>query len=126
MAIIARIACDKGATPSRPDAPMCPYIDVPTETVQGLGGDIIDALTAAGWSAGPDGYHCPRHNPAVTGLPIVLSEDYIEPVPGIRIRLNTAARADAELLLDKARYDVDNPGAGAVWRAKHVSEEWTT
>lgn len=122
MAIITRIACDKSHFGSQS---ACPFLDITDATPEGLPAAIATALTEARWITNGDAYHCPRHNPAHAGVPIVLGEDYIEPVLGIRLRIQEGERVRAELLLDKDRYDIDHNGSGA-WRAKHVSEDWPT
>jgi hypothetical protein len=120
---ITRVACDA----NRPgmDMPPCAYLDVLADRPEDIPAAFTKTLAEAGWSTSDDGYHCPRHNPEFTGVPLHLSADYIEPLPGIRIRLTSQGRAQAELLLDKTRYDTDQAADG-IWRAKHVSEDWPT
>lgn len=129
MTVIVRITCEKDTSRlTTPDGPPCPYADLDIDIGYALDLQIYDQLKPQGWSFNGEQQFCPRHNPDLTGLPIALGQEYIEPVPGVRIRLGRyeGERVRAELLLDKNHYDVDNPGSGTVWRAKHVSEEWTT
>lgn len=124
---ITRVTCDA----SRPgmDIPPCPYLDVVADGPEGLPAAFHATLAEAAWIEDAGLHYCPRHNPDLAGMPVVLSDKYIEPLPGVRIRATGAyggERIKAEILFDKARYDVDNPGAGAIWRAKHVSEDWPT
>jgi len=103
----------------------CGYIDI--EVPPDLIVDIPAAFKQADWTHDENGYHCPRHNPALTGLPIVLTDDYIEPVPGVRIRVTGAyggERIKAEILLDPTRYRVVRDGG--LWEVEHASENRPT
>lgn len=117
MAIITRIACDGSRFGSMI---ACPFLDITASSPEYIPDEITVALAAARWSVHGDAYYCPRHNPDTTGLRIVLGHDYIEPVPGIRIRLSDDVRIEAELLLDPKRYRVTRDGG--LWEATHVSD----
>jgi hypothetical protein len=120
---ITRVTCDA----SRPgtDIPPCAYLDVLADKPEDIPTAFTATLTEAGWSTSDDGYYCRRHNPTLTGLPIVLGDDYIEPVPGLRIRLTEPEmRIRAELLLDPTRYRVTRDGG--LWEATHANEHQPT
>lgn len=127
--ILVRITCEKdtsrGAVPS---GPPCPYADINIDTGRALDLQIYHQLKPHGWGFNGEQQFCPRHNPELTGLPIRLSGDYIEPLPGVRIRIDPAdadgREVRAELLLDPKRYRVIRDGA--LWDVEHVSEEWPT
>lgn len=124
--INVRITCEKD-TPFSGVQP-CPYADIQVDAGRSLDTQIYDQLKPLGWAFNGEQQFCPHHNPDLTGKHIVLGRDYIEPVPGVRLRLRDHAiegggqRVHAEVLLDRNRYDVD--GTESVWRAKHVSEDW--
>lgn len=66
---ITRVTCDA----SRPgiDTNPCPYLDVIAEKPDDVP-DAFDAtLTAAGWCETDNAQYCPRHNPALAGLPVI-------------------------------------------------------
>lgn len=125
--IAVRISCEQSSSMT---GDVCPYVDLEVDPNYALNLQIGEQLTPLGWSFnGPTQQFCPRHNPALQGLRIELSADYIEPLPGLRLRLASqaisagGARVKAELLLDRERYDVDEPSPG-IWRAKPVGTDW--
>jgi len=120
---VTRITCDS----SRPgmDVLPCPHLDVLADKPEDIPAAFTRTLAEAGWTTSDDGYHCPRHNPDLSGLRIILGQDYIELIPGVRLRLlDDQIAVKAEILLDKSRYDIDDHGASTMWRAKHASEDW--
>lgn len=128
--ISVRITCNGDASRTIGGGIPCPYADLEVDPGRSLDFQIYDQLKPLGWSFnGPDQQFCPHHNPDLAGQHIVISRDYIEPVPGVRLRLRDQAvegggsRVHVEILLDKARYDVEMLSRGA-WRAKHISDEW--
>ena len=128
--ISVRITCEKDSGTMAPAAFACPYVDLEVDPNRTLDFQIARQLGPLGWSFnGPDQQFCPRHNPAFVGLPLVLTGDYIEPLPGVRLRLmkraigGDGAEVHAELLLDRDRYDIEQPSPG-VWRAKPAGTSW--
>jgi len=126
--ILVRLGCDK-SSPMNGSAFACQPLDVEIDPRRALETQITERRVAEGWTIHGDKHYCPRHNPANVGLPLVLTGDYIEPLPGVRLRLvpraisGGGAEVRAELLLDKDRYDVEEPSPG-VWRAKPVGTRW--
>lgn len=130
--IAVRVACNKSnAGGVLPLDPPCPYVDLDVDPNRALDLQITRQLGPLGWSFnGPDQQFCPRHNPALMGIPLVLSREYIEPLPGLRLRLEHGAisRGGAEvrieMLLDKDRYDVEGLQPGGSWCAKPAGTRW--
>ena len=129
--IAVRITCEKDPSRTVAGGNPCPYADIEVDPGRSLDLQIYDQLKPLGWSFNGEQQFCPHHNPDLIGQRLDLSRDYIEPVPGVHLRLHDIAiaigsgdrRVRAEILLDRARYDVEELGRGA-WRAKHVSEDW--
>lgn len=72
--IVTRITC---AEFSAVDHIICPYVDIEDPDVtKPLARQITGALTVAGWSEDADGYHCPRHNPAMVGQTFHLEDEF--------------------------------------------------
>lgn len=44
------------------------------------------ALKEHGWSSQDDAHYCPKHNPANKGKVVEVGKDYVEIVPGVRVR----------------------------------------
>lgn len=128
--IAVRVMCEKSSGILAPAKFACPYVDLEVDPNRALDLQIAHQLAPLGWSLnGPDQQFCPRHNPAFAGLPLVLTEEYIEPLPGVRLRLaehaisRGGAEVQVELLLDRDRYDIEQPSPG-VWRAKPAGTSW--
>src|SRR6202035_6182805 len=116
---ITRVTCDA----SRPgmDIPPCPHLDAVADGPEALPAALHAALAEAGCIEDAGLHYCARHNPDLAGMPVVISDEYTEPLPGVRIRATGAyggERIKAEILFDKTRYDLEQPEPGT-WRAKH-------
>jgi hypothetical protein len=128
--IVVRITCEESRALS--GEPLCPHADLDIDPSGLVVFQIANKLKPLGWSFnGPTQHFCPRHNPALKGLSLELTGDYIEPLPGVRLRLSAqavsagGARVRAELLLDLKRYDVEGGPTGP-WRAKPIGTDWPT
>ena len=128
--IAVRVMCEKSSGVMAPAEFACAYVDLDVDPNRSLDLQIARQLGPLGWSFnGPYQQFCPRHNPALAGLDLVLTGEYIEPLPGLRLRLaehaisRGGAEVRAELLLDRDRYDVEEPSPGD-WRAKPAGASW--
>lgn len=72
----------------------CYFIEVPEHISLDRAKEWIDAeMQNREWVRNGDKHFCPEHNPALKGEQIMVSSEYVEIAPGVRVRLPGETRS---------------------------------